>query len=406
MTKIKLNQNVDLENFRNNCQMSIVIILNEPYPFGMACANRIHLYAKGLIELGADVKIIIPTAKCKDKSRGISKVGIFDGVPYFYTVNSPLRSDSFVIRRINDFWGPIKALWNCINIKPNAILLVGSKLYYILVFKIAAIIIGAKYFREKSEVPYYWLEKLNFSQKAYLKITSSLFSGFIVITQELENFYKKEIKTKTNTLIVPIINEFSNNGKTTEPKEKATILYTGSLLDRKDGIFLLLHAIAKATVSYPNLKLIITGNVKSSQDYKKVLDTINNLNINHNIHFTGYIDKEKLNNYMNSASMLIITKPNNRQNSYNFSTKLAEYLATGTPVLSTESVILNRYLKNKESVFFAKQDSEQISKMIIYILDNPDEARKVGINGQKVAEAAFNYKNHCRSIYNFFQYGV
>ncbi len=40
--------------------MKILIILNEPYPIGMACTKRIHLYAKGLTELGNNVKIIIP----------------------------------------------------------------------------------------------------------------------------------------------------------------------------------------------------------------------------------------------------------------------------------------------------------------------------------------------------------
>jgi len=40
--------------------MNISILLLQPYPNGMACTNRIHNYAKGITELGGNVKILIP----------------------------------------------------------------------------------------------------------------------------------------------------------------------------------------------------------------------------------------------------------------------------------------------------------------------------------------------------------
>ena len=40
--------------------MKILFILCGPYPLGMACTKRIHLFAKGLVEQGHKVKIIIP----------------------------------------------------------------------------------------------------------------------------------------------------------------------------------------------------------------------------------------------------------------------------------------------------------------------------------------------------------
>ena len=65
---------------------AISIYLREPYPIGMACTKRIHLYAKGLIACGNEVKIILPKAtetigSCYNKSIK----GIFQGVPYEYS---------------------------------------------------------------------------------------------------------------------------------------------------------------------------------------------------------------------------------------------------------------------------------------------------------------------------------
>ena len=50
----------------NNKNYSLVIIGNLNYPFGSATSNRIHAYAKGLVELEQDYKVTIVTQNVDD----------------------------------------------------------------------------------------------------------------------------------------------------------------------------------------------------------------------------------------------------------------------------------------------------------------------------------------------------
>lgn len=390
-----------------NPRKKLIIVLNEPYPLGMACTQRIHLYAKGLMKIGVLVKIIVPKPKILDLGLKVSPKGEYEGVPYAYATPSPYRSASFIKRRVAALTGPIKAALVCMKERPDAILLVGGMLYYIVLFKMAGTLARARLLREKSEVPYMEQDKITHWQKWYLKRTFSLFDGIITITDELARYFKEELRLNVETCTIPILID----GMVTDPKFSSNgqdlkyMLYSGSLLDRKDGIMSILKAFSVANKAYPGLKLYITGNAHQSPDYPKVKETIDTLGIQQQVKFKGFVPKRQMFKLQQNALLLILVKPHNRQNQYNFPTKIGEYLSSGTPVLCTENKTLNTYFSNGKNMFLCKNQPEEIGQKIIEILKSPEISKIVGEQGRQYALRFFHYKYQAERLKTFIFHG-
>ena len=371
--------------------MKIALILNEPYPEGMACTRRIHLYAKGLKKLNNDVIIVIPRAKSQKTIKDQPLKGEYQGVRYYHTAGSIGRSKNIAVRKWRDFIGPINAFYFLKKWAPDKIIIIGSLLYHSFLFKALAINLNSSFIREKSEVPYYWKEKLNLFHILKSKFIYSIYDGLIVISPELSAFFKEILQFNSPLIVIPIINEYKSIRIKNEKTNNFNVLYTGSLLNSKDGITSILSAINIVKDINPDVTLTITGNAKTSPDYAKVMNLLNELKLKPYIKFTGYLSEEELIEITSRSSVLISIKPNNRQNRYNFPTKLGEYLSTGIPVLSTMTPAIKEYLSDGENIYICENDPASIADKLITIFKNYTSALLVGSKGKIVAEEKFDY---------------
>ena len=382
--------------------MRISIYLREPYPIGMACTKRIHLYAKGLIACGNEVKIILPKAtetigSCYNKS----VKGIFQGVPYQYSSRTTIRSKYFFTRRVQDFTAFLRSLIILISSKPDIVLLTGSS--YIDTICLFAIKLFSKwkFILERSEVPYFNKTSISFINRFFLKKIYSLYDGFIVISEKLKVYLETEIEINRRYHITPILVEPNKDKKEYEKTEN--IVYTGSLLDYKDGIVVLLKAFSVVLKSNHNIKLVMTGDIEKSRDKKIIIDTINTLKITEFVKFTGYISQEKLTELTYSAKILILAKPLNRQNMYNSATKIGEYLLTGRPVILSNVDTASEELEDNIDVFLAEPSVKAMSEKMKYVISNYEMSLKVGENGKRTAIEKFGFKNQTKNIHRFLK---
>jgi len=385
--------------------MKIAILLDELYPFGMAATNRIHLYAKGYVELGNDVEIIIPVITAKpEKIRNIKLAGEYDGVKFKYACN-PVRSNYFIGRRIQNIVTLFNSFIFIICFKPKIILVVANNFKYVLLMKICSLISNAKIVREKSEVPFYMFEEISKIKRIRTKIEFKLFDGLIVISGALKDFFSKDLSLHTKLLEVPIlIDSFKASSDKTDLKTiKPNLVYTGSLCNDKDGVFILIKAYARIIKEHQNVRLIMTGDLDESPDKEKILTLIDRLNIKGKVELPGYVSKEKLHELTSTASALLLAKPESRQNRYNVATKIGEYLLTGRPVIISSIDPICRYLSHRENAFIVEPDEYQVAQEIEFILDNSKKADLVGLAGKEIALRLFDYKSHALRMNNFFK---
>jgi len=389
--------------------MKIFVVTGEPFPYGRAATNRIISYGKGFREHGVETQILCLRANNTDKNLGLNKKGVYEKIPYEYVSGTPYRPKNFIFRRYVYFKGLIRSIFIiCKKYSKSKAIIVHTNEYFIIIFfKVLSLIFNYTIFQEKSEFPFVLKNKSligKFWTNIYLNTIYCLFDGILCETEKLRFFLKKYSGEKTKFLIVPstiIPNKILE--EPTDPESEKYIFYCGSLdKDKGDGLPILINAFSLITDKYQELKLIISGFSSNKKDVQELIELSKRLQIEKKVIFTGRVTDAQLVYFQKNAAILALAKENNEIQSGGLSSKIIEYLYTGNPVVLTELSEITNHLKNNETVFFCTPGSSQsMAEKFIYVLENPIQAKKIGLKGQEYALNTFDYYLHTGRIINF-----
>ena len=216
-----------------------------------------------------------------------------------------------------------------------------------------------------------------------------LFDALFLMTDELIEFYGRYAKKKSVIQKLPMTVDFSRFGSPASHQKDAYIFYAGSLSERKDGVESLINAFNKVSVAYPHISLKIAGGAKGGEE--KLASIVKTLSLEGKVHFLGFVGREEIPDYLCSAKIVVLPRPDSRQARGGFPTKLGEYLASGRPVIATKVGEISEYLSEND-IFFISPDNikaELVEKMN-YILSNYDQALVVAERGKYVAKNYFS----------------
>jgi glycosyltransferase involved in cell wall biosynthesis len=172
--------------------------------------------------------------------------------------------------------------------------------------------------------------------------------------------------------------------------------------DAKDGVSILINAFNSIKNKFPQYKVYLIGGW--NYDTPTHLNLIVDFDLQERVFWMKEYDRNKIPNIICNADLLVLPRPASKQAQGGFPTKLGEYLATGNPVCATSVGEIPNYLKDNESVFFAKPGSvESFAEAMDRALSNPENAKRVGLNGRKVAEREFNKDIQAKKLYDFFK---
>ena len=134
----------------------------------------------------------------------------------------------------------------------------------------------------------------------------------IVVSKYLENRYKQVIKKNNFKVLYNCVdlekfsykNNFENIKKLYKINESDFVyIYTGRIMKEK-GVLELLKAFKRLKRDYNNIKLVIVGDLKNSRrEYSKSLKKEID---NDKCIITGFIDENKIPNYLNIANVVVI----------------------------------------------------------------------------------------------------
>jgi glycosyltransferase involved in cell wall biosynthesis len=167
-------------------------------------------------------------------------------------------------------------------------------------------------------------------------------------------------------------------------KTDKIILFMGTLYPFA-GIDYILKNFFLLQNKFPQIKFLIIG---GGPHFKHLKTLTNKLQLNNSVIFTGFIEQNKIPDYISLADIcinpFIISPVTNRI----IPTKILEYLSCGKPVLSTPLKGTVEILPNETfGIIYSKLDVFVDS--LITLLENPIKLQKLGNDG-------FNYieKNH------------
>ena len=385
-----------------NKKLSVLVVSSFQYPEGGAQTNRIRTYTRGLSELGHSVKLLMtyPTYRedrvCHDPY----------GNECFY-ISNKWTQKYFLIYLIvclicfPDFLNRI-----CRKNKVDVIILQDNLLinrYWVYFYSRWCRI---KIIRDISEYPTFYIRdnlkglkliknKLNFWFDCHL------LDGIVFMTDLCRNFYLPFLKRRICTDILPMTVEpdrFCVNRSVCDKN----IVYCGDMGGNKDGVDILITAFSLIAKNFRNVKLLLLGNTSDKAIFLKYQDFVVKEGLTRQVEFLGQVARDKIPYYLCNASLLVLARPDNKQAQGGFPTKFGEYLATGNPVIVTDTGEISKYLSDRKHCLLAiPDDVNDFADKISYALKNPKELSLIGRRGKKMTETVFNYKYQSQHLVDF-----
>lgn len=378
------------------------------FPNGQGATARVHAVARGLSAAGCRVRILItrPSERPSDRPLNRDARGTVGGVPFEYTSGSPILSPSFWGRRTAEAMGLLRATLFAARGCDAVVVHTMSSLLVPLVVGSAARMRGAVLVKAASELPFVYSNATGWRsayQKWHVGVTQRRYDGVIVISAYLDDYFRRVSRTGTMNLLVPIlvdVEEFECASSATLA-EPSTILYAGDL-GHVGEVETLLRVFARLAVSRGDARLTILGDSAGTGRRDELKRTADVLGIGGMVEFAGLVPRRDLPERLSRASALVLPRASGAFSTAGFPTKLAEYLATGRPVVVTAVGDIRRYLHDGQDAFLVPPDDEEAFRSRLeYVLDHPDEAAAVGLRGRGLARREFDYKTHGLRIARF-----
>lgn len=160
----------------------------------------------------------------------------------------------------------------------------------------------------------------------------------------------------------------------------------------------ILEALARCVRLNRQVKCIFVGGFfahgKASDDHKrKYEEMIFQLHMQSHIEVTGWLPFGKVEPYLHMADAGLFLRSSVRKNAqFGPAHKLFDYMATGLPIIASESVGYTRIIEHWNcGVLVDPNNPEEISQVILHLCKNPDAAARMGANGREAHEKYYSW---------------
>lgn len=169
------------------------------------------------------------------------------------------------------------------------------------------------------------------------------------------------------------------------------ILYFGSIIPKK-GVEQLIRAMNLVFRKFPEIYLVMVGKTYTQKDGIKYTEYLRKLLLQEyqsNLRIINHQSKNELYNYIINSYCCIFPSF-----SECFALAPMEAMALGKPVIFSALHSGPELISDGiDGLLVDPNNVEQIADRIIYLIENPDFASKIGINGQNTIKTRFNYEN-------------
>jgi colanic acid biosynthesis glycosyl transferase WcaI len=184
---------------------------------------------------------------------------------------------------------------------------------------------------------------------------------------------------KVHVIEVGVENNKVSNKSNTQNKGRFTVMYSGVLGLGYD--FEIILQAAEILQQNSNILFVIRGVGEKSHQLKKA---IKNLKLNNIVLDTRYLQKEELQNYLNSADVFVLPMASFDFVEKGLPTKIFEYQSYGKPILCISNGEAAKYIKkSKSGIIVSPKDSEQLVESVKKLYSDSQLRFILGANGRE-----------------------
>lgn len=387
--------------------MKVGILTYFPFPKGLAPTTRIIAYSKGLQKNGCRVEVF--SCRWNPDNENIPLEGIVEGVPY---MNSHLWHTKYgklfkvTIDKYLLYRNTIRNIKNSHLIQPFDVFLVASDsigllstyLPQINKLGIKMVFIIDEYPPAiqalKNEVPQSWLDSF--------KTIDKYFSGRVLMTEALRDFYNDKIRVLPSHIMCSILDEGRFENVIPQKSDRKYLCYMGNLMLKKDDICTIIRAFCEIKDEYPDLDLHLYGNESTPEESQILRTLISEHGAQNRVFLKGRVDYEQVPAILAGATLLVTAQPNTKRAEGGFPTKMGEYMMTGVPMIVTDVGEISHHVTHKKDCYMVSSQSPyKYAETLRYALTHKNESKQIAkqayenayqnYSSQKVGEALVNF---------------
>lgn len=233
------------------------------------------------------------------------------------------------------------------------------------------------------------------------------FDGVIVITTALSEFVRSITGGAVQIMRLPVyvaLDRLQPAWSVADSRRSSasfTVGYAGSLVVRKDGLDRAIKAIAYLRRDHidRDIRMEVWGD---GEDRRELELLASSLGLRDVVRFHGLIDSDTLFANLRKMDCLVLPRPQSRQAVGGMPTKFAEYLATGRPVVSTDTGDIGLFAQGGVNCELVPPDDIlALAKAISSIADDPTYADALGRRGRLLAESQFSAREAAQLLVAF-----
>ncbi len=398
-----------MDQDRNDNKLHIIYLGEIGFPFGLASIQKMTLISKALINEGAKVTIINRKGVFDpDKPIDLPLEGVFEGIHYIYTSGTIHKPKSFLTRNIQKLKGIIGEFKYIRTLRKKGELDAGIISCYdfgqVFLYRLYSLLLDFpivyNYVEMASAIEHRRGIAKKINDYLFERLLVGSMAGALPISQVLIENYKK-IAPGKSYLKIPILSDFEKFNIPKTAPEHPHFLYCGAL-DYKEVIDFVLKAYDQLPADIDiHLYLVLGGGSKAT--YDKLLEDISKMEKSSMVKVIHNVPHAQIPEYYAQATALLIPMRPTLQDAARFPHKIAEYVASGNPMISVNYGEVAQYFKDGETALVADEyKPSQFAEKMKYILDRPEESKVIGEKGKKLGLLEFNYLNYGPKLITFF----
>ena len=219
----------------------------------------------------------------------------------------------------------------------------------------------------------------------------------ITVNESLQKHYAKIGKEAIVIYNFPNLKAFNPDKKNgilgKEYAQNKIVIYEGAV-SRKRGLDKFLLALPKVRETVLDVKFLVVGKLFDTGDFEKWIDDyLKKQKLNANFEMIGQKPHEEVVNYINISNVgIILFQPTHYNNLIGLPLKLFEYMACGKPVVASNFPEIRKVVKEADcGILVDPTDVDEIADAILYLLEHPEEAKRMGENGRRAVEEKYNW---------------
>ena len=236
----------------------------------------------------------------------------------------------------------------------------------------------------------------------FLEMTYKWYDGIIFISRHIQEYYS----TKAHrSIIVPILSDCSKSFSPSKGITTLNFVFVGTVSFPKENLEELFQGFCLFAKEHPEARLKLYG-ILSQSDQKRLEEFVGQNNMKQKISYLGRLQHSEVGRVLSTAGALVLSRANNKQNYYGFSTKLSEYAVSGTPIIMTNTGVVADYFQDKVNCLMCdgydrnafKQKFDELVQMSVA------EKQQMTENAYKVAQNHFDYRLYSETLLKFLFY--